>query len=77
VTYNLISLFQERLGKKTYQTLGTLRGQLLACGAVVGREGRKMVLRLSLAGPWREQFEKALAAFFPMENANRVAVDAG
>lgn len=77
VTYNLISLLQEKLGRKKYQTLGTLRGQLLACGAVVGREGRKTVLRLSLAGPWREQFERALAVFFPTENAHRVAVEAG
>ena len=41
VTYNLMSLLQEKLGKKVYQTLGTLRAQMLACGAVVGRSGRK------------------------------------
>ena len=77
VTYNLMSLLQEKLGKTTYQTLGTLRSQLLACGAVVGRTGRKTVLRLSLAGPWRDQFERALAVFFPTKNVNRGAVGVG
>lgn len=45
VTYNLVSLLQEKLGKKVYQTLGTLRGQLLACGAVVGRDSRRFSRR--------------------------------
>lgn len=77
VTYNLMSLLQEKLGKTTYQTLGTLRSQLLACGAVVGRAGRKTVLRLSLAGPWRQQFEAALQVFFPTKNVNCDAVGSG
>ena len=33
VTYNLISLMQEKIGQQHYQTLGTLRAQLLAGGA--------------------------------------------
>jgi hypothetical protein len=33
-----MSLLQEKIGKAIYQTLGTLRSQLLTCGAVVGRE---------------------------------------
>jgi hypothetical protein len=77
VTYNLMSLLQEKMGKTTYQTLGTLRSQLLACGAVVGRAGRKTVLRLSLAGPWRGQFERALQVFFPTKNLNCGAVGSG
>jgi hypothetical protein len=77
VTYNLVSLLQEKMGKTTFQTLGTLRSQLLACGAVVGRAGRKTVLRLSLAGPWRQQFERALQVFFPTKNLNCGAVGTG
>jgi hypothetical protein len=77
VTYNLMSLLQEKMGKTTYQTLGTLRSQLLACGAVVGQAGRKTVLRLSLAGPWRGQFERALQVFFPAKNVNCGAVGSG
>lgn len=77
VTYNLVSLLQERLGKTTYQTLGTLRSQLLACGAIVGRAGHKTVLRLSLAGPWKERFLESLAAFFPTARTDRAAVETG
>lgn len=77
VTYNLVSLLQEKLGKKVYQTLGTLRAQLLACGAIVGRDGRRTKLRLSLAGPWREQFLAGLATFFPMMKPNCGAVGTG
>ena len=77
VTYNLMSLLQEKLGKKVYQTLGTLRTQMLACGAVVGRSGRKTMLRISLRGPWREQFQRALTVFFPTTKANCDAVGTG
>ncbi len=77
VTYNLVSLLQEKIGQKGYKTLGTLRAQLLACGAVLGRDGEKIILRLSLAGPWRERFERALGAFFPSEKPNCGAVGVG
>lgn len=77
VTYNLISLLQEKLGHQVYQTLGTLRAQLLAVGALVGRSGHRTVLRLSLAGPWRERFEAGLRTFFPPTNLNRGAVGTG
>lgn len=77
VTYNLVSLLQEKLGKTAYQTLGTLRAQLLACGAIVGRDGHKTVLRLSLAGPWKERFLAGLATFFPTIKAHRGAVGTG
>ena len=77
VTYNMVSLLQEKLGKKVYQTLGTLRGQLLACGALVGHAGRRTVLRISLAGPWREQFKEALQVFFPSVNVDCGAVGTG
>lgn len=77
VTFNLMGLFQEKLGRTVYQTLGTLRAQLLACGAAVGRDGRKTMLRVSLAGPWRTQFERALQVFFPRVNANCASVGTG
>lgn len=73
VTFNLVSLLQDRTGQR-YQTLGTLRTQLLACGAVLGREGRRIKLRLSLAEPWRDRFERALATFFPTTKANCASV---
>jgi hypothetical protein len=76
VTYNLISLLQEKIGQD-YQTLGTLRAQLLTCGAVVGRDGHKTMLRISLGGPWRERFERALGTFFPSTEPNCAAVGTG
>lgn len=77
VTFNLMTLLQDKIGQQRYQTLGTLRAQLLACGAVLGRDGKRTLLRLSLAGPWRERFERALTAFFPMRNANCASVASG
>lgn len=77
VTYNLVSLLQEKIGQKGYKTLGTIRTQLLACGAVLGRDGKRTILRLSLAGPWRERFEQALNAFFPSTKHNCGAVGIG
>ena len=76
VTFNLVSLLQERTGQ-SYQTLGTLRTQLLACGAVLGRAGRRTIIRLSLGGPWRERFERALATFFPTKKPDCAAVAGG
>lgn len=77
VTYNLVSLLQEKIGQDGYKTLGTIRAQLLACGAVLGRDGKKMVLRLSLVGPWRERFAQALNIFFPTIKANCASVGVG
>jgi hypothetical protein len=77
VTYNLVSLLQEKLGAKVYQTMGTLRAQLLACGALVGRDGNRTMLRISLAGPWRDRFRQALEVFFPTHTVNCGAVESG
>lgn len=77
VTFNLMTLLQDKMGRKGYQTLGTLRAQLLACGAILGRDGKRTLLRLSLAGPWRERFERALATFFPATNINCASVGTG
>jgi len=77
VTYNLISLLQEKIGQQGYKTLGTLRAQLLTCGAMLGSDGHNTTLRLSLAGPWRQRFERALSSFFPSAKPNCVSVAAG
>ena len=77
VTYNLISLLQDKLGFPVYRTLGTLRAQLFACGAVVGRSGRRIVLRMSLSGPWKQRFQEHLRVFFPTSNVNCGAVGTG
>jgi hypothetical protein len=77
MTFNLMTLLQDKIGQKRYQTLGTLRTQLLACGAVLGRDGKRTLLRLSLAGPWRERFEHALASFFPTGISNCASVETG
>lgn len=77
VTYNLISLLQEKLKFPVYRTLGTLRSQLLSVGAIVGRQGRKTVLRMSLSGPWRDRFESHLRVLFPSTTPNCGAVGSG
>ena len=77
LTYNLVSLLQNRIGLKVHETLSTLRTRLLACGAVLGRDGKRTVLRLSLGGPWRNRFERALSVFFPSVEANCAAVGTG
>jgi hypothetical protein len=77
VTYNLVSLLQEKLGSKVYKTLGTLRGQLFAVGAIVGTQGRKTILRMALSGPWRERFEEHLRVLFPSSKSKCNAVGTG
>jgi len=77
VVYNLMSLMQSQLAFPVYRTLGTLRMQLLAVGAIVGRSSRKVILRLSLQGPWREQFERYLRVLFPSQKTNCGAVETG
>jgi hypothetical protein len=77
VTHNLMTLLQEKLGFVVHRTLGTLRANFLACGAVVGRSGRRLVLRMSLSGPWRERFRGYLATVFPTSKANCGAVGTG
>jgi hypothetical protein len=76
VTYNLVSLLQDKLGFTTYRTLGTLRTQLFAMGAILGTQGRKTVLRISLTGPFRERFEGYLRVLFSSSKLNGGAVGA-
>ena len=77
VTYNLVTLLQEKLGINVYRTMGTLRAQLLACGAMLGRSGRRTILRISLRGRWREIFLEALRVLFPSGTINCATVETG
>jgi hypothetical protein len=77
VTHNLVTLLQDKLGFEVHRTLGTLRANLLTCGAVVGRSGRRLVLRMSLSGPWRDRFRGYLATLYPTSKTNCGAVGTG
>ena len=72
-----MSLMQSQLAFPIYRTLGTMRTQMLAIGAIVGRSGRKVILRLSLQGPFRERFEGYLRILFPSQKINCAAVGTG
>jgi Transposase DDE domain group 1 len=54
--YNLVEAFQEALAAPVRRTLSTLRVTVFACGALLGRDGRQAVLRLSRTPPWQQQF---------------------
>ena len=45
--FNLLAEFQRAAGLSGYQQPATLRTQVLTCGAILGRAGRKLVLHLS------------------------------
>ncbi len=77
VTYNLVSLLQDKLGFGLYRTLGILRSKLFAVGTILGTQGRKIVLRMSLSGPWRDRFHNYLQAAFPSLKSNCGAVGTG
>jgi hypothetical protein len=75
VTCNLVSLLQDKLGFHPYRTLGVLRSKLLTVGAILGTQGRKTILRLSLSGPWRDRFQGYLQVAFSSLKSNRGAVE--
>ncbi|MDD5210617.1 MAG: IS1380 family transposase [Elusimicrobiales bacterium] len=75
--YNLMQQFQKELGIRTKKTLGVVRTMVLACGAELGRDGHKMVLRLSLSGKRRERFRGYYDKIFHWEKPNGVAVETG
>lgn len=77
LTYNLVRLLQDKLGFHPYRTLGILRSKLLTVGAILGTQGRKTILRLSLSGPWRDRFQGYLQVAFPSLKSNRDAVETG
>ena len=45
--FNLLSEFQRAVGLGRYREPGTIRVQVLTCGAILGRAGRHAVLHLS------------------------------
>ena len=76
-TYNLMQGFQQAIGIRTKRTLGVIRMLVLACGAELGRDGRKLVLRLSAAGLRRERFRGYWDRISHWEDINGVAVGSG
>lgn len=77
VTYNLMEQFVKTLGFTAKRTLGTLRTLIFACGAMLGRDGHRLALRLSMSGKRKERFLGYLAKIFPSQNNNCVAVESG
>lgn len=75
--HNLVILMQKKLGYVAHKTLGSLRYELLSCGAILGRAGNRLILRVSLQGPWREKFLSHLVNLFPSQNTNCSAVESG
>lgn len=58
--------------------LARLRATVFACGAILGRVGRQLVLRLSRPKPWQQRFLdqlQRLVTWFP--NCNAVAPESG
>jgi len=76
-TYNLMQQFQKKLGFKLKRTLGMIRTMVLSCGAELGRDGHKLILRLSVSGKRRELFENYANTIFSWEKGNCVSVESG
>jgi hypothetical protein len=45
--FNLLAEFQRAAGLPLYREPATLRTQILTCGAILGRAGRRLVIHLS------------------------------
>ena len=45
--FNLLAEFQRAAGLPSYRQPATIRTQVLTCGAILGRSGRRLVLHLS------------------------------
>lgn len=76
-TYNLMQQFQKELGFKMKKTLGVIRMMVLSCGAELGRNGRDLVLRLSVTRKRRGMFEEFSNRIFHWGNGNCVSVGSG
>ena len=72
--YNLIEAFQGALAAPVRRTLSTLRVTVFACGAILGRDGRQAVLRLSRTTAWQQWFLAQLQRLLTgVSNCNAVA----
>lgn len=58
--FNLTADFKREVTRDESPRLMTLRSQVLVVGAILGADGRKVVLRLGLRGRWRERFAALL-----------------
>jgi hypothetical protein len=69
VLFNLVSEFKYEVLKNTSVTLQTIRNKVFVLGAILGRAGRRLVLRLGLRQGWKEDFSillaRAASASFP------------
>ncbi len=45
--FNLLAEFQRAAGLPIYREPATIRTQVLTCGAILGRTGRRLVIHLS------------------------------
>lgn len=78
LVHNLVQHFQDRIGMRPAAApkedgkrhmLDTLRRNLFHCAALLGRSGRKKVLRLSSSDVWLSNFHAALARILaPLSN---------
>ena len=66
--YNLIADFKRDVTHDPKPRLMTLRSHLLVTGALVGRDGRQIVLRLGLRGRFRERFTALLNRITSLPN---------
>jgi hypothetical protein len=48
--FNLLAEFQRAANLPRYREPATIRAQVLTCGAILGRAGRRLVLHLSQSG---------------------------
>jgi hypothetical protein len=72
--HNLVEAFQAALVAPVRRTLSTLRVTVFACGAILGRDGRQPVLRLSRATLWQQWFLAQLQRLLTwVPNCNAVA----
>ena len=63
--FNLCSAFKHDVLRDTSVTLATVRTKIFVVGAMLGRCGRKVILRLGLVRRWRESFQTLLARASP------------
>jgi hypothetical protein len=61
VLFNLVSEFKYQVLKNTSVTLETIRIRIFVLGALLGRAGHRLVLRLGLRQRWKEDFSTLLA----------------